>query len=71
MPNLSNDCSIIVAENRLGDSARVKELELGPINGWLDNAFLRRERPPSAGPTAEMSFRNAVAVPESHRINEF
>jgi len=33
--------------------------------------YLRLERSPSLRPAAEMSFRNAVAVPESYRIDEF
>ena len=37
----------------------------------LIGAFLRQERPPSVRPSAEMSFRNAVAVPKSYRIDEF
>jgi hypothetical protein len=39
--------------------------------GWVDDEFLRPEWPSSVRPNAELSFRGAVAVPESYRIDEF
>src|SRR4029079_16226210 len=42
-----------------------------PRKHWVDEAFLRRNRPPSVRPIAEMSFRHAVAVLESYPVGEF
>jgi hypothetical protein len=44
---------------------------MSPEDGWVDDVPLRSVWPPSVRPTAETSFRNAVAVPESYRIDEF
>ena len=37
----------------------------------VDGAFLHRERSPSVRPTTKMSFRGAVAVPESYASTSF
>jgi hypothetical protein len=39
-------------------------------NPWFDGALLRRERPPSVRPNAEMSFRSAKDVPSKVRVIE-
>jgi hypothetical protein len=42
-----------------------------PKKGSFDDPFLWAESPSSVNPTAEMSFRNVVDLPESYRIDEF
>jgi hypothetical protein len=38
---------------------------------WFDDVFFRQESPSSVRPSAELSLRNAKAVSESYRIDEF
>lgn len=67
-PNL---CLVAKAHHFFRNLDNCKWSKTGPIKRSFGGAILRREGSPSVPPSAEMSFRGAVDVLESYRIDEF
>ena len=56
---MRNQCFVHAARTKFPDN-----------KAWLAGVFLRRKRPPSARPSAEMSFRGAREVPTKVWVRE-